>query len=63
MKLKAILKIYYMLDDITIKINNKYDFLIRRACQKNQKIYKFERKEYFFSFFLVLFKISTFCRG
>jgi uncharacterized membrane protein len=33
-KFEAILKIYYMLNDITVKINDKYDFfLIRRAVQ------------------------------
>jgi hypothetical protein len=25
-KFEAILKIYYMINDITVKINNKYDF-------------------------------------
>jgi regulator of sigma D len=30
-KFKAIFKVYYMLNNVTAKINNNYDFLIRRV--------------------------------
>jgi hypothetical protein len=32
-KFKAILKVYYMLNDIIVKINNNYDFLIRQTSK------------------------------
>jgi uncharacterized protein YqkB len=37
-KIKIILKIYYIVDNITIKINNNYEiFIIRRAGQIQSK--------------------------